>query len=128
MPKSVIFINTQGLDGMIEAMRIVQRPNFLVTHSLETVLKAAFKQTQEDVHVISGRLKDSGHTETDFDGVTWEGSINYGGPQGTPAYYAIYEMGRSGIKHGTPHDFFAGLEEFDGQFEEAIDSHFKILG
>jgi hypothetical protein len=118
-----------GLDEMIDALRQVQQPSFVTTAKLEAVLKNAFAFTQANVHVDTEKLKLSGETETDFDGFVWEGTINYGSPIHDihHAYYAIYEMSREGTKHGTPHDFFSGLEVFDAEFEDAIDSHFKVL-
>ena len=119
----------KGLDEMIDAMDALTKPPSPATIAkLDAVLDAGFEYTQEQVHVISERLKISGGTDTKFDGRTWEGSINYGGVPGTPAYYAIYELNRSGDREdGTPHDFFSGLAMFDEQFEDAIDSFFQPL-
>lgn len=134
MGRANIQISVGGLDELIDALQQVQSPTFVVTGRLEEVLNKAFAVTQTRVHFISGRLKASGYTETDFDGKAWEGSINYGGmvtPPGydTPAYYGVYELNRSGTRpDGTPHDFYSGLDIFDKEFEDAIDSHFKILG
>lgn len=124
MPTSV-YVRLQGLDAMIDAMREVQHPSFVTTGKLESVLDLAFAETQARVHIISTRLKLSGVTETDFNGKVWEGTITYGGISrfdSKKAYYAQYEMARSGS-----HDFFSNLHEFDGAFEDAIDNHFRAL-
>jgi hypothetical protein len=123
-----IVIKTAGFDNLIKALKDVGTPSYAVTHDLQTVLNAAFAQTQGIVHVISGRLKASGYTEDDFDGEKWEGTINYGGSSGSPAYYGIYELNRGGTRpDGTPHDFFSGLSAFDKAFQEAIDKHMRKL-
>jgi hypothetical protein len=117
----------QGLDDMIDYFnKLTKRPGFKVTSKFEKALSAAFAHTQAITHVISGRLKASGYTESDFKGGVWSGTIHYGGPPGTPAYYAIYEQARGGTRpDGTPHDFFSGLGDIDPMFEAAIDTHFE---
>lgn len=114
---------------MIDAMdTLMKPPSFRTTAALEAALQKGFGITQEDVHIISGNLFDSGYTESDLDRWTWEGSINYGGVPGTPAYYAIYELNRPGTRpDGTPHDFFLGLEAVEQDFEDAIDTFFDPL-
>lgn len=114
---------------MIRAIdRVSGPPSFTTTGRLETLIQTMYGFTQARVHVISGRLRASGRTETDMANRVWSGSILYGGPSGHPAYYGIYEMRRRGVKPGLgPHDFFAGLEAFDPQFEAAIDRHFDPL-
>lgn len=116
------------LNSMVDALKKVGTPSFKVTASLEGELKVGFALTQAAVHVISGRLKASGHTETHFDGTNWTGSIIYGGPDGTPAYYGIYEMNRGGTRpDGTPHDFFAVLEPTLDRYREHLDNHMRQL-
>jgi hypothetical protein len=120
----------RGLDGMIDALdRVSEPPDWSTTLKLEVALAEAFLMTQKRVHVISGRLHDSGHTESNLRGRTWRGEILYGGPPGSDAYYAIYEMARPGTRpDGTPHNFFAGLEEkFGDKFEKAVDNHFRPI-
>lgn len=114
------------------AMKGLGKVDFEVTAGMEGALNAAFAKTQANVHVITGKLKASGMTNTDFDGRSWSGTISYGGPKGSPAYYGIYEQRRHGNRPDwaahPPHDMFAGLgAEFDPLFENAIDEHFKEL-
>ncbi len=107
-------------------------PSYHVTGKLEAALQAAFEDTQARTHIITGSLKASGKTSTDFDGELWEGEITYGGdlwsppvqPPGKgnpndPVDYAIYEMAR-----GAEHDFFSGIREYEDMFEDAINEHF----
>lgn len=128
MSGSVRFVVT-GLDEMIDAMDSLTKPPTPVTIAkLEAVLEEGYTMTQGQVHVISKELKLSGDTDSKLTGSHWEGSINYGGASGSPAYYAIYELNRPGTRpDGTPHDFFTGLDILDEKFEDAIDSYFQPL-
>lgn len=96
---------------------------------LELLLAAAFADTQAATHVITGSLKASGKTDSDFDGDEWSGTITYGGvlwklpapgPAHDPVVYAIYEMARGG-----DHDFFGPLVAYEGKVESIINSHFE---
>lgn len=96
-------------------------PSFKLVHELELVLAAAFADTQARAHVITGSLKASGKTSSDFDGEDWKGEISYGGASAgpnNPVDYAIYEMARGG-----DHDFFAGLPGYESKFESAIEKY-----
>lgn len=120
------------LDEIIkELQRLGGPPGFKVVTGLEAALAAAFEDTQARTHIITGSLKASGVTESDFSNEhVWEGSITYGGalhgapkpgPPNDPVTYAIFEMARGG-----DHDFFGHLPDFDHMFEEAIDKHFDV--
>lgn len=119
----------RGLKGMIDALDEVSgEPSTAAIAKLETLLTSMFWTNQSRVHVITGRLWQSGRTASELKGKQWSGHIAYGGPSSSVAYYGIYEMHRSGVKPGLgPHDFFSGLEVYDPQFEKAIDQHFKPL-
>lgn len=121
--------DVQGLKTLIKAIdKVSENPSWKTTAKLETVLATMFTFTQGRVHIITGRLKASGRTKSGLVGSRWSGEIRYGGPKGTPAYYGIYEMHREGVKPGLgPHDYFNGLELWDGAIEAAIDSHFNPL-
>lgn len=122
------------LDEIIKDLRrLGGPPGFKVVHGLEAALAAAFADTQERTHIITGSLKASGTSESDFSSShVWEGTITYGGklhrpplgpgPPNDPVDYAIFEMNRGG-----DHDFFAGLPYFDHMFVSAIDKHFEDL-
>ena len=133
MSRRIVFTSGVSLDAVIEDLkRLSGPPGFKVVHALEGVLQAAFLETQAATHVITGSLKSSGRTSSDFtDEKVWEGEISYGGslyravapgPPNDPVDYAIYEMARGGA-----HDFFAGLPGFDADWVHAIDMHFEGL-
>lgn len=125
MPRSVgIQITNTGLDELIEALIAFGKPDHIATMPLEMVLAEGFVATQAAVHVISGRLKASGRTSSHFDGFTWEGSVEYGGPEGSPAYYGIFELARGGT-----HDFFKPMDLLDNKIENAFSKWFEdVLG
>lgn len=124
MANEVEMTTSRSLDGIINALEAVGKPtpSFGVTVGLEAALEAAFMETQAVVHVITGSLKLSGRTSSDYDGHTWTGEIIYGGPSSgpnNPVDYAIYEMQRGG-----DHDFMAGIPLYESNFSEAIDHLF----
>lgn len=101
---------------------------YKTTTKLEALLKAAFEETQAATHVLTGSLKASGKTESDFHDDVWSGTIEYGGelwrtpapgPPNDPVDYAIYEMARGG-----DHDFLAGLVGFEDRVQEILDEGF----
>lgn len=103
-------------------------PHYKTTVGLEALLAAAFADTQARTHILTGSLKASGKTDSDFDGDTWTGTIQYGGllwkpaapgPPNDPVRYAIYEMARGG-----DHDFFAGMPGFENQISEILHTGF----
>lgn len=96
---------------------------------LEAMLATAFAITQAKTHVLTGSLKASGKTNSEFEDDVWTGEISYGGvlwktpspgPPNNPVDYAIYEMARGG-----DHDFFAPLVAFDGVVEQILLDYFK---
>lgn len=130
--KVSLTFEVSGLDEMIDAMKAIRKgPSFKTIAKFESHLDKAFAVTQANVHVISGRLKASGHTESDWKSNVWTGQINYGGPSGSPAYYGVYELHRHGNRQQppfTPHDFFFGLgDQYDLAFEGTIDEWFKEI-
>lgn len=133
MSRKIVFTSGVSLDEIIKDLeRLGGPPGYKVTHELEAVLAAAFAETQAATHIITGSLKASGTTSSDFtDDRVWEGEISYGGqlhrpaapgPPNDPVDYAIYELARGGL-----HDFFAPLVSFDAAWQHAIDLHFEGL-
>lgn len=85
---------------------------------LDVVLYKGFAATQGMVHIETGSLKSSGKANTEFDGDTWKGKIEYGGLSlgvNNPVTYAIYEKARDGA-----HDFMLPLKSLDSQYVKAI--------
>lgn len=119
--------------GTIRQLRLAARaieepPDFATIGAMEAALRTMYADTLVRTHVITGSLKATGRTVTDFDGNKWTGSIVYGGrvrrtpspgPPNKRVDYAIYEMARGGT-----HDFFGGLPAYDLLFEKAFNSHF----
>lgn len=118
-------VTETGLDEMIDAVAAIGgSPNFETIGRLEAVLHMGFLETQAATHVITGSLKLSGTTSSEFDGDVWTGTITYGGPSAgpnNPVEYAIYEMARGGA-----HDFLAPLTALDDAFLEAVAHHFEV--
>jgi hypothetical protein len=131
-------------DGLGDLIREIRQfagvPTFRVIRGLELVLRSAFVDTQAKTHVISGSLKASGHSASEYENDEWSGAIGYGGPPVSvpvpasgyspsatapkdPVDYAIYEMARGGH-----HDFFRDLVLFEPLFEQAILAHGEGLG
>jgi hypothetical protein len=117
------------IENWAASIRDTAGPPHRVVKDLELMLASAFEVTQAATHVITGSLKASGKTESDFDGDEWTGAITYGGalwstpapgPAKDPVVYAIYEMARGG-----DHDFFGPLVAYEGKVEDIINKHFK---
>lgn len=117
------------IKNWVKSIKGTAGPPHKVVGELEALLQSAFAETQASTHVITGSLKASGKTETDFDGEEWSGAIEYGGilwktaapgPPNDPVDYAIFEMARGG-----EHDFFGPLVAYDSKVEDAIMKHFK---
>ena len=75
----------------------------------EQVTERYFDATQEVVHVITGRLRDSGKVSVVQEGSRFVGTVEYSAP------YAAEEFGRGG-----PHDALQrGFEMTRGEFPDA---------
>lgn len=118
----------ETIKGWIANLEEAAGPHYKTTVQLEALLRAAFLNTQARTHIITGSLKASGKTDSDFDGDVWTGTITYGGalwktpapgPPNDPVDYAIYEMARGG-----DHDFFGDLIGYENQIDEIIHGGF----
>ncbi len=114
---------TDEVDRVTSSTRLIGR--------FEEVLFEQFELTRAQVaspgfhHVETyeptGSLFNSGHTDVDYDGESWTGSIIYGGPSvPNDVDYAIYELARGGI-----HDWFRGVDVIGERYLEAIDDHYE---
>ena len=120
-----VHVQAEGLNEVIGEMGVWAGPiSFRITARLEKVLAEFFEDTQARTHIITGSLKSSGVTDSDYDGDLWHGSVTYGGslwktpapgPPNDPVDYAIYEMARGG-----EHDFFSGYPAYMDKFEEVV--------
>jgi len=89
------------------------------TFRLEGVMLRNFMETQEDVHVITGYLKSSGHPTSSFDGDRWEGTIRYARRPG------IFELARhdqptKNHPEGGHYFFSSSYEETPEQYKAAV--------
>lgn len=87
---------------------------------MEAALALGYGITEVRVHVITGYLKSSGHPESEYDGDTWSGVINFA------RYPGIYELARGDAPtkyHPAPgrHYFFdPGGHEFEKGVRQAV--------
>lgn len=121
----MIRFEVYGIDEMIGYIAAVTHVGYRTVGRLEATLHRAFEDTQERVHVVTGSLRGSGKTSSEFDGAGWAGVIEYGGSSSgfvnDPVEYAQYEMARGG-----DHDFFAGLPLYEEQLLEATATVFDV--
>lgn len=75
--------------------------------ALESALISVFQATQAAVHVHSGRLRESGRTQSETHGDTWTGEIKYGGGI-SGVDYAWFEQRRGG-----EHNFMLVAQNMD---------------
>lgn len=104
----------------------LQQPPVALISALEKELSSAYLDTQAAAHVLTGSLKASGRTSSDYHGNMWEGSITYGGPStgvNNPVTYAIYEMARGG-----EHDFLQPARAHEPRMEAILSDWPKYFG
>lgn len=113
------YVDVDMSDVIQELDRLARGPGAgETTFRLEAILVSAFAATQEQVHVITGALKGSGHPTSQFDGETWTGEISYARHPG------IFELARG--NHPTKnhpeggHYFLAAAYDTDHPIQEAI--------
>jgi hypothetical protein len=91
---------------------------------LEEILHQGFEETQRIVHVITGSLRGSGKTQTEFTASIWTGEIIYGGDAPgfpfDPVEYAEHERGRGG-----DHDFYRNLDEMQSGMMLVVTHHLE---
>jgi hypothetical protein len=64
-------------DAERELDRLIRGPSGETTLRLESVLARSYAATQFQVHVMTGKLKASGHPESSFTGDVWTGTLVY---------------------------------------------------
>ena len=109
------FSSNGSLREMIDTFQKMQRPPLKAIFALEMALAKGFAMTQANVHVITSSLRWSGKTDSNYDGDSWEGNIEYGGASTgvhNPVEYAKYEQQRGGA-----HDFMNGLDAVEAEMD-----------
>lgn len=119
--------NVDGLKEMKDFFHGLQKPPLKMIASLEKELAGAFAATQAATHIITGSLKASGKTSSDFSpaAAQWEGEITYGGASLgpiNPVDYAIYEQARGGA-----HDFMAPVKPYEDRITEIMENWTKYV-
>ena len=104
-----------GLQRMISEIKRLGEPSSHTIAKLDATLASQFSDTQQRVHVLTGRLKASGFSHSHMMDEAWEGRISYG----DGLTYAEVSLGN---RNG---DFMAGIHGFEGQYRLAIDDHFE---
>ncbi len=110
-------VEVDASDALGELERLARGPTPVVGH-FESVLLESFTAVLARVHVITGRLKGSGHPSSEFDGDRWSGTIHFARHPG------IYELAR----HDQPtmnhpeggHFFFEPAYETEHAYEEVF--------
>ena len=111
-------IKTTGLREATRYLEKVAAPlGPEVITALESTWGAAFLDTQNRAHVLTGALKASGQKSSEYDSGQWEGRISYGGPG---AEQAVYEAAK-----GAEHDPLSGMPVFSERLIDAIEKHFE---
>jgi hypothetical protein len=85
--------------------------------AMESALADAYITTEARVHVITGRLRASGHPSSTFDGEEWTGEIDFA------RYPGIYELARGPMytrHHGGPGDSHYFFDPGGPDFERAV--------
>lgn len=71
-----------------ELDRLIKGPGPVTVGKFEAALMAGYTTSEARTHVITGRLKASGHPSSAFDGPSWQGTIGFA------RYPGIYELAR----------------------------------
>lgn len=102
-----------------ELDRLTRGPVGETLARMEAALATGFITTEARVHIITGRLKASGHPTSSFDGGRWEGEINFA------RYPGIFELARGNaptMNHpeGGHYLFSPGGEDFERDVRHAV--------
>lgn len=122
----MIEFHVTGLKEMREQFQKLSKPPVQTIAKLEGELNSTFLATQAATHIITGSLKASGKTTSDWDEntFTWTGEIIYGGASTgliSPVDYAIYEQARGGA-----HDFMAPVTLHEPNFSKIMNDSLGV--
>lgn len=109
----MIIIHSDYSDMENELSRLESMPTPRMTANLNTALDLSLKTTKGQVHVLTGRLKASGKSQSKKNKNDWVGTFSFGGTE--VVHYAIYEKERDGT-----HNFFSQVHLLRTLFVSAI--------
>lgn len=113
-------IEIDASDVLHELDRLAAGPAPVV-ENFEAILLSSFLATQGHVHVITGKLKASGHPDSSFDGEVWSGSLLYDRHPG------IFELARGDtptLNHPEGGHFFFDPPEGSESYRRAYEGVF----
>lgn len=119
-------IKSKGLDEAISHYEADSKTPIKYIEALDLELAKTLLKAKGLTHVITGRLKASGRSSSDWSGVTntWTGTISFGGTE-FDVNYAIFEQDRKvswSWRHGAVvnHDFMSPVYESEINFEKIM--------
>lgn len=111
--------------AMRELRRLDSGPPTAVVLELESVLGYQLAATKAVVHVKTGRLRNSGHPDSERTDTGWRGSVIYGNEV---AYYAQMEQQRRAPAGGYPggtHDFMEPIETGGRAYTDVLEAYLR---
>lgn len=122
-------IKSKGLDDMINYFDANSKTPIKYIEALDIELARTLLKAKGLTHVITGRLKASGRSKSDWNGVAnvWTGQITFGGAE-YGVDYAVFEQDRKvswSLRHGAVvnHDFMSPVYESEINFEKIMFSN-----
>lgn len=124
MPNVNYQLVTTGLREMIDQFGHLANPaDFKGIGRLEKTFAQTFAAVQDGVHEITGKLKASGVPRTHYDGITWEGEIEFDANPG------IFELARGDEPTANHpeggHGFFDKIDPFLEVFDRNVSQTFE---
>jgi hypothetical protein len=102
-----------------ELDRLAKGPMGETTTAMEGALMAGYAASEARAHVITGKLKASGHPSSEFDGATWDGTISFAAD---PGIFELARGDRPTANHPEGRHYFLdpGGPEFERGVRQAV--------
>lgn len=121
--------------------RLGNGPDERAVFDFEATFQGQFSQVLADVHIDTGSLRESGHTDTRYNKFRFYGEMSFGGPS-TGIYpnvrYAQIEVSRTGLRgvshraavgagdvEATSHDFMRSARGFESGYVDVITDFYR---